>query len=291
MSSMQSTSAFQPAEEPSPRFPDWKEQSAKQKALDQALLDHTDGPVHELLSHLLQDQELHYYLSYANAVSVRRLGYNDHGPVHARIVTYNALKILRSLHESGIATSLESEEVATYTDAQVALTLAAFLHDAGMGVTRDGHEQWALTLIDPFIQRYLALLYEPGSPMIPVLRALIHECILGHMGNIRIHSIEAGILLVADGTDMGRGRARIPKMINRDPMIGDIHRYSASAITRVQLVPGTRKPVRIEIYMEHPAGLFQVEEVLMHKVKASPIMQYLEVVAFLNGEPPRYYLR
>ena len=39
------------------------------------------------------------YHSYANAVSVRRLGYNDHGPVHARLVTYNALKILRLMHE------------------------------------------------------------------------------------------------------------------------------------------------------------------------------------------------
>ncbi len=273
------------------RFPDWKAVSAKQLELDRALLSRTEGRVHTLLSHLLVDRTLHHYLSYANAVSVRRLGYNDHGPVHARIVTYNALKILRLLHESGILPSIEAEEVGTYEDAQVAVALAAFLHDAGMGITREGHEQWALTLVDPFIQHYLSLVYAEGDPMIAVLRALVHECIVGHMGNVRIHSVEAGVVLVADGTDMAHGRSRIPRMINRDPMIGDIHRYSASAITRVHIGPGERKPVRIAAYMEHVTGLFQVEEVLMHKVKASPIMQHLEVCAYVGNDPPRFYLR
>ncbi len=273
------------------RFPDWKGVSVKQIELDRVLLERTEGRVHTLLSHLLVDRTLHHYLSYANAVSVRRLGYNDHGPVHARIVTYNALKILRLLYEGGIRPSLEAEEVGTFEDAQVAVALAAFLHDAGMGVTREGHEQWALTLVDPFIQHYLALVYAEGDPMIAVLRALVHECIVGHMGNVRIHSVEAGVVLVADGTDMTHGRSRIPQMINRDPMIGDIHRYSASAITRVHIGPGERKPVRIAAYMEHVTGLFQVEEVLMHKVKASTIMQHLEICAYVGNDPPRFYLR
>ncbi len=273
------------------RFPLWSEPSPKEEALNRALLDRTTGKVHELLKGLLSDPEIHHYHSYANAVSVRRLGYNDHGPVHARITTYNALKILRLLHESGIPASIEREEVGTYEDAQVGVALGCFLHDIGMGVAREAHEWHSINLGDTIIMRYLRDLYPPGDPMPVVLRGLAHEVIVGHMAQTRIHSVEAGTVLVADGTDMAHGRSRIPQNLERDPMVGDIHRYSASAIRRVELSHGDTKPVRIAISMENKTGLFQVEEVLMTKVKASPIMPYLEVCALVADDPPRFYLR
>ena len=43
--------------------------------------------------------------------------------------------------------------------------------------------------------------------------------------------------------------------------------------------------------MENVTGLFQVEEVLMTKVKASPVMPYLELCALVGDQPPRFYLR
>ncbi len=273
------------------RFPLWTEASPKEAELNRALLDRTTGKVHTLLKGLLADPEIHHYHSYANAVSVRRLGYNDHGPVHARITTYNALKILRLLHESGIRTSLEKEEVGTFEDAQVAVAIGCFLHDIGMGVTREDHEWHSINLGDAIISRYLRALYPEGDPMPVALRGLAHEVIVGHMAHARIHSVEAGAVLVADGTDMAHGRSRIPQNLERDPMVGDIHRYSASAIRRVELSHGDTKPVRIAISMENKTGLFQVEEVLMTKVKASPIMPYLEVCALVADDPPRFYLR
>ena len=42
--------------------------------------------------------------------------------------------------------------------------------------------------------------------------------------------------------------------------------------------------------MENVTGLFQVEEVLMTKVKASPIIDCLEICAIVGEEPPRFYL-
>lgn len=271
-------------------LPVWGTVSSKERQLSEVLLDRTDGKVREVLELLLTDEELHQYQSYANVVSVRRLGYNDHGPVHMRIVTYIALKILRLLHERGIKTSLELDQVADYEASQVAVALGAFLHDIGMGVAREAHEWHAVNLVDGFIQRFLAKLYPEGSPLRVVLRAMTHEVIVGHMANVRIHSVEAGTVLVADGCDMAKGRARAPQALERDPVVGDMHRYSASAIRRVDVVPGKNKPVAIDVTMDNVTGLYQVEEVLMTKVKASPIMSQFEVSATIGEDPPRYYL-
>ncbi|MCH8276959.1 MAG: phosphohydrolase [Bacteroidetes bacterium] len=272
-------------------YPDWKIPTPKEQQLDTALLNRAEGKVKELLHELLWDEEVNLYHSYANAVSVRRLGYNDHGPVHARITTYNALKILRLMHEAGVMTSLESDEIGTFEDSAVATVLGCFLHDVGMAVTRDEHEWHSVTLVDGIIQRYLDKLYPDDLGLRIVLRSLTHEVIIGHMAHTRIHSVEAGVVLVADGTDMSRGRSRIPLNMARDPMVGDMHRYSANSITRVEIGPGDQKPVKICIHMDDVTGLFQVEEVLMTKVKASPIISHMEIVAMVTGQDPKYYLK
>ena len=272
-------------------LPDWKAVSPREEAINKALLRRATGRVRTLVSRLIEDPLIHQYHSYGNAVSVRRLGYNDHGPVHARIVTYNALKILQMLHKHGIETSLEREEVGTFEDSAAALVLGCFLHDIGMGVTREDHEWHSIVLADEFIKKYTEQIYDEGDPRRVVVRAMAHEVIVGHMATSRIHSIEAGIGLVADGTDMARGRSRIPQLLGRDPAVGDMHRFSASAIQRVDIVEGDAKPVRVTVTMENVTGLFQVEEVLMTKVKASPVMPYLELCALVGEEPPRFYLR
>lgn len=272
------------------KYPKWNAVSPKEARLDHVLSERFQGKLRLLFDLLLSDEEIHIYHSYANAVSVRRLGYNDHGPVHARLVTYNALKILQLLHEAKVMTSLEEEEVASFEDSQVAVALGAFLHDIGMGVTRQAHEWHSITLSDEKIRSVLAHLYPHRLDLQIILRAMTHEVIVGHMAMDRIHSIEAGAVLVADGADMASGRSRIPQLIERDPVVGDMHRFSASAIKRVDITKGENKPVRITVAMENVTGLFQVEEVLMTKVKASPIMPYLEVCAVVNEEAPRFYL-
>lgn len=272
-------------------IPDWKESTPKENSLNNVLLKRTAGRVHTLLERLLQDKEVNLYHSYANVVSVRRLGYNDHGPVHARITTYNALKILDLLHDGGIQTSLEREQVGSYEDSQVAVALGCFLHDAGMGVTRQDHEWHALNLMDPIIRDYLSWLYADELEKQVVVRSLVHEVIVGHMAKVRIHSLEAGTVLVADGTDMTKGRSVIAFNMQFEPEVGDMHRFSANTISRVEIGPGGNKPVRISIQMDNPTGLFQIEEVLMTKVKASPIMKHLEIEARIDGEAPRMYLK
>lgn len=276
---------------PAAQYPDWKATSPKAEELDRVLLGRSDGKLKAVLERLLHHEEVRLMQSYANAVSIRRLGFNDHGPVHARITTYNALKILRLLHEAGVHTSLEEEEIGTYEDARVALAVGCFLHDLGMGVARQHHEWHALTMADPIIREVLDDVYADDMARRVPIRMLTHECIVGHMAHVRIHSIEAGVVLVADGSDMTKGRSRIPQLISQHATVGDIHRYSATAIVRVDITPGEWKPVRIQVTMDNVTGLFQVEEVMMTKLKASPIMPYVELVAIVGDDPPRFYLR
>lgn len=54
----------------------------------------------QLIRALLENEELKALQHYANHVSITRLGLNDHGPVHMKKVCYNALKMLRLLHEA-----------------------------------------------------------------------------------------------------------------------------------------------------------------------------------------------
>ena len=58
----------------------------------------------QLVNYLFADDELQEMQDYANNVSIRRLGFNDHGPVHMRQVVGNAIKMLNILHDSGIKT-------------------------------------------------------------------------------------------------------------------------------------------------------------------------------------------
>jgi uncharacterized protein len=247
------------------------------------------GNLGKLVGALIEDTLIASMQNYANVVSIRRLGYNDHGPVHARIVTLNCLRIFDLLEKGGVSPSIVMEEVGDREDAQIAVVLAAFLHDLGMSVTRDDHEQHSVQLAEQFILKHLGALYEDEGK-IYMLKSLINEGIIGHMGRYRVYSIEAGIVMVGDGADCTRGRALIPTQIALNPMIGDIHRFSASAIDTVRISKGNHKPVRIDVNMLASAGLFQVEEVLMGKAKVSPIMNYIEVAAHLEGKE-RLYLR
>ena len=85
---------------------------------------------------------------------------------------------------------------------------------------------------------------------------------------------------VADGCDMAAGRSRMPYSIGKV----DIHSVSALSIIEVDIKRGERKPVRIEVNMMDAAGIFQVEEVLMKKIKTGIIADYIEVETFVNGK-------
>ena len=110
------------------------------------------------------------------------------------------------------------------------------------------------------------------------------------MSSRKIHSTEAGIILIADGCDMTKGRARIPLSINTTPRVGDIHKYSANAINRIRIQHGQRKPIKISVEMSADVGFFPIEEVLFTKIDSSPAKQYVELYAGVDGEEAKCYL-
>jgi hypothetical protein len=264
--------------------------SPKQIGLENEIRSRLTGIAHAAADILMDDQEIQHLQEYANVVSIKRLGYNDHGPVHMRTVVLNAVVMAELMHEAGIRLNLESEDAGSYQDSLVGLLLAGMLHDVGMSIGRADHEHDGVWIALPIMDRVLARVYGEDVARRVVVRSLAVECIVGHMATQRIHSLEAGLILIADGCDMEKGRARIPMMIATESRVGDIHKYSASAIEQVRIEKGVHRPIRITVEMKATVGFFQVEEVLLHKLDWSPAKPFIELYAGVIGKKLKCYL-
>jgi len=269
--------------------------SPKELSLDKKLTNEVaaldlSGRALKVAELLLADEEIHAMQEYANNVSIKRLGYNDHGPVHMRKVALNAVRMMRLLREAGIKTSLETEEVGDFEEGLCGVLLASFLHDLGMTIGRQDHELHSAYLALPLIDRLVAEIYTESVQRRVVVRSIAVEGIVGHMAGRRIHSLEAGVILVADGCDMEKGRARIPMALGSEPRVGDIHKYSANSIESVTLSAGSTMPIRIDVAMSSEVGFFQVEEVLLGKIAMSTAKPYIELHASVQGGEEKRYL-
>jgi len=228
---------------------------------------------------------------YANIVSIKRLKMNDHGRVHMRKVTNYALMISDLLNKNNIQLSGQQEGWCTYEESLTAIILSSFLHDIGMGIHRQNHEFYSIVLTENEIDRILSIAYGHSDDSKKYfLKSIIFESIAGHMGIQQIASIEAGILLVADGCDLEFGRAKPARNISINGRIGDIHRYSASCVEKVLISEGEIKPIKISIKISEYAGFFQIEEILMQKILKSTIREHVEVIGFLDSEHSKKYL-
>ena len=239
---------------------------------------------------IIADEEIQATQEYANNVSIVRLGFNDHGPVHMRTVALNGIIMMGLLRRAGIKTSLETEGVGDFEDSLIGVIFAGMLHDLGMSIGRQDHELHSAYMAMPIMDRLLSKVYPSDLQKKVMVRSLALEGISGHMGNRTIYSLEAGIILVADGCDMTKGRARIPIALSHTPKVGNIHQYSANSIEEVRLSQGKIQPIRIDVLMSSEVGLFQVEEVLMGKIAVSPAKQYIELYAQVQGEEPKKYM-
>jgi len=244
----------------------------------------------KLAKALTDDVEIQAVQDYGNSVSIKRMGFNDHGPVHMRQVAYNATVMLDLLRQAGVHTCLEQEGTGTYDDSLCAVVLASFLHDLGMTIGRQDHELLSCVLAQPIIDRILLGVLPDDLHRRVVIRSLALEGIFGHMATRRIHSLEAGLILVADGCDMEKGRARIPMALSTAPKTGDIHKYSANSIENVSIDAGENRPIKISVEMSSDVGLFQIEEVLLPKINMSPVKPYIELHAHVTGQEPKQYL-
>jgi metal-dependent HD superfamily phosphatase/phosphodiesterase len=269
--------------------------SERENKLDSKLMEEVAafglaGTAEATLKLMLQDEEIQASQEYANTVSIIRLGYNDHGPVHMRTVIMNAMIMLKLLRQSGILTSLEKDKCGTFEDSLTAVIIASMLHDLGMGVGRQDHEVHSAYLALPVINRILGEVFKGDMYRQVMIRALAVEGITGHMGTRTIHSLEAGVVQVADGCDMTKGRARIPIQLGLAQKTSHIHQFSANSIEKVTIAAGQEKPIRIEVFMSNESGYFQVEEVLIKKIAGSTAKPHIELYAQVREEEVRQYL-
>ncbi|MDA3951124.1 MAG: HD domain-containing protein, partial [Spirochaeta sp.] len=155
--------------------------SPKEISMDKRLMKLLPPALTEIAETMLHDEEIKALQDYANVVSIKRLGYNDHGPVHMRKVVINALLFANLLQEAGIAMSLEEEEIGTFEDSVFVLFTAGLLHDIGMSLTRQDHENYSADLAKPIVERYLTQLHPGDLTRRVTLRSMILEAIVGHM--------------------------------------------------------------------------------------------------------------
>jgi len=237
-----------------------------------------------LLEEINGDAELQQLWEMANNNAVRRLGMSDHGPVHIQIVANACVKILRLLVAAEVQPSAVSEHGLTNDDAEVIVVLAASLHDVGMAVHRDNHENYSLIMGYPKSHQLLANLYD--EPNLTTIVSEVLHAIIAHRWDVKPLSLEAGVLKVADALDMTQGRSRIPFESGKV----NIHSVSAQAVEEVNIQKGEDLPVRVDILLNNSAGIFQVDELLKRKLANSTLSPYVEVVAHLETEEERKIL-
>ena len=226
---------------------------------------------------LEEDAEIQTLLKMSNIMAVTRLKYNDHGPIHSKITAGAALEILEII--SGRRTpSAIIDHGFTYEDSKIITLMGAYLHDIGNAVHRADHHIHGCILMNGKLDEILNEIYGEEEKRIRVKCEILH-CIYSHDENVQCLSLEAGIVKVADGTDMAEGRARLPYKLGKF----DIHAVSALSIKRVEISKGVNRPIKIVVYMDEWAGIFQIEKVLMPKIMTSGLQDYIEI-AVLSRE-------
>ena len=234
--------------------------------------------VKQMFTLMENDPEIQNTLYMSNTMAVERLRYNDHGPVHAKIAAGSALEIFDLISQDVTPTTLKNR-VCCKEDAQIVVLCGSYLHDLGNSIHRVDHPHHSCILANPILDRLLKTVYPNDLGLAVRLKSEILHAIFAHEENIQCLSIEAGAAKVADGTDMAKGRTRIPYRTGTV----DIHSLSALSITEVQIEKGPRKPVQILVSMNNPAGVFQIEEVLEKKVQTSGIQHLVDVIALDKG--------
>jgi metal-dependent HD superfamily phosphatase/phosphodiesterase len=236
-----------------------------------------DAPHFQDIYPLGPDIEVQASLEMSNVMAVKRLVYNDHGVVHARIVVGSALELFDRL-SAEVEPSLIRDGVGDLEDSKIVVLCGAYLHDAGNAIHRTLHHVHGVALANPILTRLLPQVYEDHERLLRVKHEILHS-IFSHDDEVQCLSVEAGISEVADGTDMAEGRARIPYRTGKV----DIHSLSALAINSLEIRRGEKRPVSIVVTMKNPAGIFQLEGVLERKMLSSDLKDFIEVVALQEG--------
>lgn len=207
-------------------------------------------------------REYLYYFETTNYIVLNVYGFNDHGPIHVLLTTRRALELLNIIGKFGIQTTAEKLGK-PFRWSKFIVAFGALFHDIGNMIHRINHYQFSVFLAEPIIEK-LVREFKTDDPLL--LKALTLNAIYTHDEAVPCTTIEGSLVTIADGCDMEAGRSRL---VHKKDKV-DIHAVSALAIEKVEIREGNEEqPILIEIWMKHPAGIFQVDEILTKKVKSS----------------------
>jgi uncharacterized protein len=227
-----------------------------------------------LYEHLIKDERLSAHWNLSNYTTVSKLSYNDHGPIHARVVTSYAMQVTTLLVDANVPLDVIESGTGDEDDAFLVTLAGIMLHDIGNAVHRITHELVGIQLALPILETYLPELY-PDLEQRQLIANFILSAILCHDVTPPPLFMEGAVVAVADGCDMTKGRARMPFDLGKV----DIHSVSALSIEEVNIKHGDSMPVEIEVLMSNSAGIFQVEQTLVRKLLVTPLKSYVTVHA------------
>ncbi|EMA62542.1 HD domain-containing protein [Halorubrum lipolyticum] len=232
-----------------------------------------DDRLNEMLDRIDSDPEIAAYLEAQNVNPVDRKGYNDHGAKHVEIVRDRALRLYDLLKDGGVEFNGARQQGLDEADESVIIALAATLHDIGHVVHRHDHPYYSIPLAADFLDDFLPSFY--GVPERVRIKAEVLHAILCHHTEEQPLTREAGVVRIADGLDMERGRSRVPY----EEGGRGINTVSSQAIERVSLREGDETPAQVVIRMNNAAGVYQVDSLLKAKIDGSLLEDQIRTVA------------
>jgi len=238
-----------------------------------------DEELNDVLATLTSDPEVTAYLAAQNVNPVTRLGYSDHGAKHIEIVRDRALGLYELLKRAGVEFNGAADQGLAERFEPVILVLAATLHDIGHVVHREDHSYYSIPLAADILDRLLTDRYDVDTAV--KLKSEVLHAVLCHHAEETPLTKEAGVIRIADGLDMERGRSRIPYQHGGR----GINTLSSQAIEAVRLTAGEETAVLVEIEMVNAAGVYQVDNLLKAKLTDSLLEDEIRIVAVnANGD-------
>jgi metal-dependent HD superfamily phosphatase/phosphodiesterase len=226
----------------------------------------------QMFEALVADPEMRANWDMGDYIAVSKLQYNDHGEVHAKIVAASAVEMLNLLLEAGVEPDVIASGAGDEDDAFMVVMAGSLLHDIGNQVHRVRHAASSAYLAIPILDRLMPEVY-PDTEQRIELRGFILHAIHCHGTEPEPLTVEAGLVAVADATDMTKGRGRMAFDLGNI----NIHSVSALSIEKVVIGKGRDMPIDIAVVMTNSAGIFQVQEGLLHKVLHSPMNGWVNI--------------
>lgn len=226
---------------------------------------------------LTTDAETRANWDMANYLAVSKMGYNDHGETHARIVAANGVLIYDLLVNARIVPDVARSGAGDEDDACAVVVAACLLHDIGNQVNRQQHELVGVMMALPVLERVMPQLYADAERRIELRSFILHAIHSHDLGPLPL-TFEAALVALADGTDVTKGRGRASFDLGKV----DIHSVSALAIDEVKIARGEKRPVEITVTLNNSAGIFQIEDTLTRRLRNSPLSPHVTVVAMTH---------